>query len=76
MGGVCLVGGGAIARLPLLKVGMLIITAIYLLRGLAVLPVWLLSPAEVTPFVLWSSVICLGYGGIHLLGVVQVWSRL
>lgn len=67
---------GAIRALPWLKAGILLITAIYLLRGLALFPAWLFSPAEVTPFVIWSSVICLAYGGVHLLGVVQVWSRL
>ena len=35
---------GALGRLPLLRPAMLVITAIYLLRGLVLLPIWLLRP--------------------------------
>lgn len=67
---------GAIPALPLLKVGIISITAVYLLRGLVLLPVLVLKPAMATPFVVWSSLICLGYGIVHLIGVAQVWSKL
>jgi hypothetical protein len=53
-----------------------LITAVYLLRGLAIVPWLLFKPALVSPFMLWSSVICCGFGLIHLQGVLQVWSRL
>lgn len=64
------------ARLPLLKFGLSAITAVYLLRGLAVVPLWWWAPTQATPFWWWSSAICLAYGLVHLLGVSQVWERL
>lgn len=66
----------ALPSLPLLKAGIVAITVVYLVRGLLLLPVLVLAPSQVTPFVLWSSLICLVYGLVHLLGVVQVWSEL
>lgn len=47
------------------------VTAVYLLRGLAVLPLWWLRPAEVDAFAGWSSLVCLGFGVVHLLGLWQ-----
>ena len=52
------------------------ITAVYLLRGLAIVPLRWLAPDQVTPFLVWSSLICLGYGLVHLIGLRQVWARL
>jgi uncharacterized membrane protein YkvI len=67
---------GGIARLPYLKFALISITAIYLLRGLAIIPLFVFAPQQVTPFLIWSSVICIGYGAVHLVGVSQVWDRL
>jgi hypothetical protein len=67
---------GAIGRLPLLGWALVIITSIYLLRGLVLLPMLVLARTTVTPFVVWSSLICLGYGVVHAVGVWQVWPRL
>lgn len=47
------------------------VTAVYLLRGLAVLPLWWLRPAEVNAFAWWSSLVCFGFGVVHLLGLWQ-----
>jgi len=69
-------GAGAIRPLPWLKFALAGITAVYLLRGLLFVPAWRASGRALTPFAVWSSVICLGYGLIHLLGLVQVWPRL
>jgi hypothetical protein len=74
--GYALSAAGVLPALPLLKLGIVAITAVYLLRGLVLLPVLALAPDKATPFVIWSSLICLGYGAVHLLGVVQVWQRL
>lgn len=62
--------------LPWLKFGVCVITAIYLLRGLVVVPLWWWAPTQATPFWWWSSAICLVYGLVHLLGLSQVWGRL
>ncbi|RQP24641.1 hypothetical protein [Piscinibacter terrae] len=67
---------GVLPALPLLRAGIVAITAVYLLRGLILFPVMVLKPSALTPFVVWSSLICLGYGLVHLWGVVQVWDRL
>lgn len=71
-----LAGAGVIAPLPLLKAALLLITAIYLLRGLAIVPLLLLARGKATPFLVWSSLICIGFGAVHLAGVSQVWDRL
>ena len=70
-----LAGAGVIGPLPWMKVALAGITAVYLLRGLAIVPL-LLMPGKATPFLVWSSLICLGYGAIHLAGVRQVWPAL
>lgn len=74
--GYALSGAGVIAPLPFLKVALMFITAVYILRGLAVLPVLGLAKVKVTAFLRWSSFICLCFGAAHLLGLIQVWPRL
>jgi len=69
-------GAGVIQTLPLLKLGLSVITAIYLLRGLAIIPLFIIAREKTTPFLLWSSASCCGYGTVHLLGLTQVWSML
>lgn len=69
-------GAGIVEPLPLLKAMLVAITAVYLLRGLVILPLLVGERSKLTPFVVWSSLICLGYGAVHLLGLVQVWSVL
>jgi hypothetical protein len=68
-----LAGAGAIRALPLLRPVLLGITAIYLLRAVAFAPIVLAKGGRMTPFVVWSSAICLGFGLVHLLGLVQRW---
>lgn len=69
-------GAGVLRPLPLLKPALCLITAIYLLRGLAIVPIQLQWPGGASAFWWWSSLICLGYGLTHLLGLIQVWARL
>ena len=38
----------------------------------AVVAVVLFARSKLTPFVGWSSLICLGYGLVHLLGVLRM----
>lgn len=68
-----LAGAGVIAPLPLLKPALVVITAVYLLRGFAVLPLLLFARPKATPFLVWSSLICIGFGAVHLAGLAQVW---
>lgn len=64
-------GAGLLAALPFLKWCLAAITAVYLLRGLAVFPLFLFAREQATPFLVWSSVICIGYGVVHLVGIMQ-----
>ncbi|TYK66664.1 hypothetical protein [Colwellia echini] len=67
---------GVIVRLPLIRLALTLITAIYLTRG--VLGLFLVNyPMGRSPeFWVWSSLICLSFGVIHLIGLKQLWSTL
>lgn len=68
-------GAGAIAPLPFLRPVLTAITAVYLLR--AVLgPFTLINNGRTARFVWISSAVCLVYGLVHLLGLVQRWDAL
>ena len=69
-------GAGLVGKLPLLRTGLSLITAIYLVRGAAVLPLMAHVPGRSETFWWWSSAICLAIGLIHLIGLRQVWGRL
>jgi hypothetical protein len=71
-----LAGAGVIGRLPFLKAALVAITAVYLVRGVAFAPLVLAKGGTMTPFVVWSSLVCFGYGLVHLLGLVQRWAML
>ena len=67
-------GAGFIRRLPLMRTALVAISAIYLARGVLIVPV-LLQP-DPRPFDLWSSLIVLGYGLIYLIGTWRAWPSL
>ena len=67
-------GAGLVRRLPLMRTALVAISAIYLFRGLLIVPV-LLQPAA-PAFDLWSSLIVLGYGIVYLLGTIRAWPDL
>jgi hypothetical protein len=71
-----LAGAGLIGTLPLLKAALVGITAVYLVRGMAYAPLVLAKGGRITPFVVWSSLICFAYGLVHLVGLVQRWPAL
>jgi len=65
---------GVIMRLPFLKLALVVITAIYLLRGVAGF-FFISNPlGRTAEFWLWSSVICLIFSLIHFIGLKQIWS--
>lgn len=68
-------GAGRIARLPLLRTGLIAIAVIYLLRGLFIVPI-LVEPQMRTPFNIWSSLIVLGYGLCYAFGTWRAWPQL
>jgi hypothetical protein len=69
-------GAGVILRLPLLRLGLCAIAAIYLLRGIAFLPLMPLFPENSTTFWVISSTICFVFGLLYALGVRQSWAYL
>ena len=69
-------GAGLLPRLPLLRTGLVTISAIYLLRGLALIPALIINRGNVMPFVLWSSLIVLVYGLAYATGTWQAWPNL
>jgi len=69
-------GAGAIRRLPLLRTALVAISAVYLLRALAPLPILLLWPERVDAFLLWSSAIVLVYGLAYAIGTWAMWPQL
>jgi hypothetical protein len=69
-------GAGVLQRLPLLKPALGLITLVYLFRGLAILPLISVAKASSTPFLVWSSLVCLVYGMVHMIGLMQVWEAI
>jgi hypothetical protein len=77
-------GAGVIGRLPLLRMGLVAISAVYLVRGLVLVPVLLpaqfpgLARAGITPgpFWIWSSAIVLAFGLAYAIGTWTAWSAL
>ena len=70
-------GAGLVRALPLMRTALVIISAIYLARGMLVFqPAWFnrgdLSPA----FMLWSSLIVLVFGVVYAVGTWLAWPRL
>ena len=69
-------GAGLVRRFPLLKAGLVVISAVYLIRGLAFIPAYIVSPEIVDDFLIWSSLISLVYGFSYAIGTKQVWVKL
>lgn len=67
-------GAGLIRRLPLMRTALVAISAIYLLRGLILIPV--LLQAAPRPFDIWSSLIVLVYGLFYAIGTRRAWPHL
>ena len=66
-------GAGLVRPLPFLRPILTGITAVYLLRGLALVPLLIHAGGSVSAFWWWSSMICLVYGIVHLVGLGQAW---
>ena len=69
-------GAGLVPRLPLLRTGLVAISAVYLLRGLAPVAILLFRPQLAGPFLWWSSGIVLVYGLAYAIGTWAAWPRL
>lgn len=69
-------GSGVIRRLPFLRFGLCVITAVYLLRGFAFYPLMTIIPGRSLTFWLLSSATCAAFGVIHAIGLKSSWSSL
>jgi len=69
-------GAGVLQPLPLQAFVLPAITAVYLLRGLVAVALFVFDRRRLSAFWVWSSVVCLVYGLVHLLGLIQVWETL
>ena len=69
-------GAGVIGRLPLTKLALPTIAAIFLFRGVAFVGLMSLLPENSLTFWLVSSAICLFIGGLFAVGTYQQWPRL
>lgn len=69
-------GAGLVRPLPLLRTGLVVISAIYLVRGLMLVPALAVTGGRVDPFTLWSSLIVLGYGIAYAVGTWRAWPGL
>ena len=69
-------GAGVVFRLPLIRVALILITIIYLARGVAGLFLVRSPMGRAPEFWVWSSIICLCLGIVHLIGLTQQWANL
>ncbi len=69
-------GAGLVRRPPWLRSVLVIITAIYLVRGMMLLPLALFMPQVVDIFLILSSLICIVVGILHFSGTRQmIWEH-
>lgn len=69
-------GAGLVWKPPLLRTGLVAISAIYLLRGLILLPMFIFVPEKINSFAVWSSLIVLVYGLFYAIGTWKTWPSL
>lgn len=67
-------GAGLIQRLPLIRTALVIISCIYLLRGLLIIPI-VIEPAMRSSFNIWSSLIVLVLGLTYAIGTRLAWRQ-
>ncbi len=61
---------------PLLRTGLVVISAVYLARGLVLLPMLLFVPEKINNFAIWSSLIVMIYGLFYGAGTWKAWPAL
>lgn len=69
-------GAGWLPRLPLLRTGLIVIAAIFLLRALIFVPLNLSIRQYSDAFAIWSSLIVLVYGAVYAIGTFKAWRHL
>jgi len=70
-------GAGLIIKLPLLRTGLVVISAIYLVRGMVLFfPSAFQRPDLSEAFLVWSSAIVLVFGLVYAIGTWRAWNTL
>lgn len=69
-------GAKVLMQLPFVKPVLVLVSAIYLIRGLGFIPALFLIPEQVDVFLVWSSIISLIFGLTYAVGTKQEWSKL
>ena len=70
-------GAGVIRRLPLLRTGLVVISGIYLARGLVIFYPPVMSRPDLSwDFMFWSSLTVLVYGIVYAVGTWTAWPHL
>jgi hypothetical protein len=69
-------GAGLLRRLPLMRTALVLISIVYLARGLLLLPALVFAPDRIDGFAVWSSAIVLIYGIVHAAGTWRAWPAL
>jgi hypothetical protein len=59
-----------------MRTALVLISAIYLLRGFVLFPALIIRGTNVDPFTFWSSLIVLAYGICYALGTRAAWPAL
>lgn len=67
---------GLVRRLPLMRTALVLITGVYMLRALALVPLLALKPQLVDTFAIVSSLIVLCYGVTYAVGMWLAWPSL
>ena len=66
-------GAGLIRKLPLLRTVLATVSAIYLIRGIMLIPLWIINPDYIVFLHIWSSIASLIIGGAYAIGTRQIW---
>ncbi len=69
-------GAGLISKLPFVKTVLVLISSIYVLRGVTFIVLMPLFPENSVTFWLVSSSLCLSIGLLYSVGTYQSWSKL
>ena len=69
-------GARALKHLPFLKSILVIVSGIYLIRGLGLIPAFVIIPELVDGLLVWSSLVSLMIGLAYAVGTKQEWSNL
>ena len=69
-------GARLITKLPLLRTALVLISLIYVLRGVLFVALMSMFPENSITFWLVSSAICLSIGMLYSIGTYQSWSKL